>query len=66
MVTKQNKKAWFSTKRHQDICLTFDGLLIYADRVMIAETLQIRVLKGFPIGQSGLSKLKALMFSYVY
>ena len=43
-----------------------DGTLTYADRIVMRRVQQKRILKDSHLGHPGMSKMKALMRSYVY
>lgn len=43
-----------------------DEILMYAERVVIPDSLQKRILKHFHVGHSDMLRMKSLMRSYVY
>ena len=43
-----------------------DNILLYADRVVVPQVLQKRILKEFHVGHPGISRMKNLMRSYCY
>ncbi|XP_014775588.1 uncharacterized protein K02A2.6-like [Octopus bimaculoides] len=75
-VTEMKRMLWtgkvnknrIGAKRNQDMNLysIYDGVLRYAQRVVIPETLQKKMLREFHDGYSSSSRVKALMRSYVY
>ena len=63
----QTKKELMNQKvKTNNIFSTCNGILMYEEPVVIPTVLTKKILKDFNIGHSGMSRMKALMRSYVY
>ena len=63
----QTKKELMNQKvKTNNIFLTCNGILMYRERVVIPAVLTKKILKDFYTRHPGMSRMKALMRSYVY
>ena len=63
----QTKKELMNQKvKTNNIFSTWNGILMYVEQVVIPAVLKKKILKDFPTGHPAISRMKALMRSYVY
>ena len=68
-ITEKKKEIMgqINNKSDQDKIFSIcDGVLLYGERVVIPSVLKKKILKDFHMGHPGITRMKALMRSYVY
>ena len=63
---RETKGKLQTDEQVEEVFLTCDQVLLYWERVVVPATLQKKILKDFPTGHPGTTRMKSLMRSYVY